>query len=44
MKVVQPERVIQPRVVALFRDELGCRYLGDWTEGAGNSSMAEKLR
>jgi hypothetical protein len=29
--VGQPERATQSRVIALFRDELGYRYLGDWT-------------
>lgn len=30
--VGQPERTTQDRVVALFRDELCYRYLGDWTD------------
>ena len=28
----QPERATQNRVIALFRDELGYRFLGDWTD------------
>jgi len=40
--VVQPERVTQNRVIALFRDELGYRYLGDWTERDGNSNIEEE--
>jgi len=39
----QPERVTQERVVALFRDELDYRYLGDWTDRAGNSNIEEEL-
>lgn len=30
--VGQPERATQDRVIALFRDELRYRYLGDWTD------------
>ncbi len=37
----QPERVTQNRVVKLFRDELGYRKLGDWTERSGNSNIEE---
>ena len=41
--VGQPERATQNRVIALFRDELGYRYLGDWTDREGNSNIEEKL-
>ncbi len=38
-KIGQPERVTQNRVTALFRNELGYRYLGDWTErGCGREA------
>jgi type I restriction enzyme R subunit len=39
----QPERITQNRVIALFRDELGYRYLGDWTDRDGNSNIDEGL-
>ncbi len=39
----KPERATQKRVVALFRDELGYRYLGDWTDRDGNSNIEEGL-
>lgn len=39
----KPERITQNRVVALFCDELGYRYLGDWTERSGNSHIEEGL-
>ena len=41
--VGQPERATQNRVIALFRDELGYRYLGDWTDRDGNSNIEEEL-
>ena len=43
MSVGDPERVTQNRVIALFRDELGYRYLGDWTYRDGNSNIEEAL-
>ncbi len=41
--VGQPERATQNRVIALFLDELGYRYLGDWTDREGNSNIEEGL-
>ena len=39
----QPERATQDRVVALFRDELGYRYLGTRADRDGNSNIEEGL-
>lgn len=41
--VGQPERITQNRVIALFRDELGYRFLGDWHERIGNAPIDEAL-
>jgi type I restriction enzyme R subunit len=41
--VGQSERATQNRVIALFRDELHYRYLGDWTDRDGNSNIEEGL-
>ncbi len=38
-----PERTTQNRIVSLFRDELSYRYLGDWSDRAGNSNIEERL-
>ena len=35
----KPERATQNRVVKLFCDELGYRYLGNWADRAGNSNI-----
>lgn len=42
-QVGQPERATQNRVIALFRDELGYRYLNDWTDRPNNSNIEEWL-
>ena len=39
----QPERATQIRVIALFQEELGYRYLGDRTDRDGNSNIEEEL-
>jgi len=41
--VGKPERETQNRIVALFRDELGYRYLGDWSDRANNSNIDENI-
>src|SRR5258708_16458534 len=41
--VGQPERATQNRVIALFRDELHYRYLGDWIDRDGNSNIEEEI-
>src|ERR1051325_8231996 len=41
MVVGKPERATQNRIISLFRNELGYRYLGDWTDRAGNSNIEE---
>jgi hypothetical protein len=39
----KPERTTQNRVIALFRDELGYRYLGDRADREDNSNIEEEL-
>ena len=39
----KPERDTQNRVIALFRDELGYRYLGNRSDRATNSNIEEDL-
>ncbi|MGQ0801639.1 MAG: type I restriction endonuclease subunit R [Pseudomarimonas sp.] len=41
--VGQPERATQNRVIRLFCEQLGYRYLGDWSERTGNSNVEESL-
>lgn len=39
----QSERATQDRVISLFCDELGYRFLGDWTDPQGNSNIEDGL-
>ena len=41
--VGQPEDTTQNRVVALLRDELKYRYLGNWSDRDGNTNIEEGL-
>jgi type I restriction enzyme R subunit len=41
--VGQSERTTQDRVITLFREGLGYRYLGDWSDRDGNSNIEEEL-
>lgn len=41
-QIGQTERVTQNRVIKLFVEELGYRYLGDWTDRPNNSNVEEK--
>ena len=41
--VGQRERAVQDRVVQLFEDALGYRYLGDWKDRADNSAIEAGL-
>jgi type I restriction enzyme R subunit len=42
-EIGKPERVTQNRIIALFRDELHYRYLGDWTDRDGSSKSRRLL-
>ena len=35
----QPERGTQDRVIAVFREQLGHRYFGDWTDHSANGNI-----
>jgi type I restriction enzyme R subunit len=37
------ERATQNRVIALFRDELKYRYLGDWSDRTGNNNIEDGI-
>ncbi|WDZ96206.1 HsdR family type I site-specific deoxyribonuclease [Herbaspirillum sp. WKF16] len=41
--VSKPERATQDRVIELFTQKLGYRYLGDWSEREGNHCIDEEL-
>ena len=42
-QIGKPERETQNRVIALFRDDLGYRFLGNWEERSGNSNVEENI-
>jgi len=39
----KPDHVTQNRIIALFHDELGYTYLGDWSDREGNSNLKDGL-
>ena len=41
--VGQPERIVQNRVVGLFRNTLNYNYLGNWIDRENNSNIEEKI-
>lgn len=41
--VGRPERATQNRIIKLFANELGYRYLGDWSDREGNSNIDETI-
>jgi len=43
MTIAQSERATQNRVIALFQQELGYTYLGDWTDRQNNSNIESDL-
>lgn len=43
MNIGQKERKTQQRVVKLFREALGYRYLGNWEEREGNRNIKREL-
>lgn len=42
-QIGKPERATQDRVIRLFQEDLGYRFLGNWSDRAGNSNIDEKL-
>ncbi len=43
MNLGKPERLTQRRVIKLFRDELGYKFLGCWSDREGNTNIEEDL-
>ncbi|AKB43278.1 type I restriction endonuclease subunit R [Methanosarcina vacuolata] len=43
MNIGKPERATQDRIISLFHDELGYRYVGNWIDRDGNSNIEEGL-
>ena len=42
-EIGKPERKTQNRVIALFQNEMGYDYLGDWSDRSGNSNIEEAI-
>lgn len=42
-KIGKSERQTQNRIIKVFSDELGYRYLGDWSDRSGNSNIESDL-
>ncbi|WP_324725966.1 HsdR family type I site-specific deoxyribonuclease [Actomonas aquatica] len=42
-EIGKPEKVTQRRVIKLFTEQLGYRYLGDWTDRVDNRQIEEHL-
>ena len=43
MSVGKSEKYTQDRIIELFHKKLGYRFLGNWTDRAGNSNIEESL-
>jgi type I restriction enzyme R subunit len=43
MSIGKPERATQDRIISLFRDDLGYRYVGNWIDREGNSNIEKGL-
>ena len=41
--ISKPERATQDRVIRLFTQQLGYRFLGDWSQRPGNHCIEEEL-
>jgi type I restriction enzyme R subunit len=41
--IALPERATQERIIALFRDQLGYRYLGNWIDRADNRNIEHDI-
>lgn len=41
--ISKPERATQDRIISLFKDKLGYRFLGDWSDRADNTNIEPEL-